>query len=158
MAHKGMTSKRPTGERSGCPISIALETLGDAWSLLIVRDLMFKGRESFQDFARAEEGIATNILTDRLRRLEAAGIVVKRRDANDGRRTCYRLTGKGIDLAPVLTELVVWSARHHATEAPEEAVTQMVNDRKRFLAQIRREWERRGKEKPAETATNRRES
>lgn len=153
-----MSSKQVLNGRSGCPISIALELLGDGWSLLIVRDLMFKNSETFQDFANAEEGIATNILTDRLRRLEAAGIITRQRDPNDGRRICYRLTEKGIGLAPVLAELVVWSAQHHATEAPEEVVAQMVNNREGFLARVRREWERRSEGKAAEKTTNRRGS
>ena len=71
--------------RSGCPISIALETFGDTWSLLIVRDLMFKNRRTFNDFLGAEEQIATNILSDRLAQLQAQGIIGKRRDPADGR-------------------------------------------------------------------------
>jgi DNA-binding HxlR family transcriptional regulator len=128
-----------SGPRSGCPISLALELLGDAWSLLIVRDLMFKRRRTFQDFAEAGEGIATNILSDRLERLERAGILTKRRDPADARRFVYRLTGKGIDLAPAMTELVLWSARHNATDAPAEVIGEMTRDRKRFLARVRRQ-------------------
>lgn len=127
--------------RSGCPISIALELLGDSWSLLIVRDLMFKGRQTFNEFLASGEGIATNILADRLRRLEEAGIVEKRPDPADRRRSLYRLTRKGIDLAPVLIELVVWSATHEATETPAQVVRQMRERRRAFIAGVRREWE-----------------
>lgn len=135
-------SDRPGQQRrSGCPISIALELLGDSWSLLIVRDLMFKGRHTFNEFLAGGEGIATNILSDRLRRLEAAGIVEKHADPADGRRSLYRLTRKGIDLAPVLVELVVWSAAHESTEAPPEVVQQMREHRRAFLAGVRRQWE-----------------
>jgi len=147
MINESSMSEKPLFQpRSGCPISVALETFGDAWSLLVVRDLMFKGKETFQDFATAEEKIATNILTDRLRRLAAAGIVTKNRDPNDARRNRYRLTEKGIGLAPVLAELVVWSARHHRTEAPAEVVAQIENNRSGYLKQIRREWERKVKQ------------
>lgn len=130
--------------RSGCPISIALELLGDSWSLLIVRDLMFKGRRTFNEFLAGGEGIASNILADRLRRLEASGIVVRRADPSDRRRSLYKLTHKGIDLAPVLIELVVWSASHEVTDAPPEVVRQMREGRRSFLARLRRQvdWER----------------
>lgn len=128
------------GRRSGCPISIALETLGDAWSLLIVRDLMFKDRRTYNEFLQAGEGIASNILADRLRRLEAAGIVDKRSDPSDARRFIYRLSAKGIDLAPVLVELVIWSARHEATDAPAAVLRAMRTDREAFIAGVRERW------------------
>lgn len=126
--------------RSGCPISIALETLGDAWSLLIVRDLMFKERRTFNEFLNAEERIASNILADRLQRLEANKIVTKRRDPIDARRIVYRLTEKGIALAPVLIELVVWSAHHARTDAPPSVVEEMAADPKACIARLRMEW------------------
>jgi DNA-binding HxlR family transcriptional regulator len=126
--------------RSGCPISIALELLGDAWSLLIVRDLMFKNRRTYNDFLTGGEGIASNILASRLRKLEDAGIVEKLRDADDARRFVYRLTMKGIDLAPVLVELVVWSARHETTDAPPSVVKLMRTDRDAFIASVRLAW------------------
>lgn len=126
--------------RSGCPISIALELLGDAWSLLIVRDLMFKERRTFNDFLTGGEGIASNILADRLRKLEDANIIEKRRDPQDARRFIYRLTAKGIDLAPVLVELVVWSARHGQTDAPAAVVRRMRVDRDAFVAGVRQRW------------------
>lgn len=126
--------------RSGCPISIALELLGDPWSLLIVRDLMFKDRRTYNDFLTGGEGIASNILADRLRKLEVADIIEKRRDPRDGRRFIYRLSTKGIDLAPVLTELVIWSARHEQTDAPLAIVRAMSGDKAAFLAEVRRRW------------------
>jgi DNA-binding HxlR family transcriptional regulator len=126
--------------RSGCPISIALELFGDRWSLLIVRDLMFKGLKTFNEFQNAGEGIATNILTDRLARLEAAGVVAKLPDREDARKYVYRLTPKGIDLAPVLVELVLWSAKHEDTEAPPAVVRQMRSHREEFLSRTRDEW------------------
>lgn len=123
--------------RSGCPISIALELLGDAWSLLIVRDLMFKDLGTFNDFLHAGEGIASNVLADRLARLEAGGIVTKRRDPADARRFEYRLSAKGVELAPVLVELVLWSARHEATDAPAPVLRAMRRDREGFIAAVR---------------------
>ena len=126
--------------RSGCPISIALELLGDAWSLLIVRDLMFTERRTFNDFLTGAEGIASNILADRLRKLEDANIIEKRRDPQDARRFIYRLSSKGIDLAPVLVELVIWSARHEQTDAPAAVVRSMRADRDGFVANVRQRW------------------
>ena len=81
--------------RSDCPISFALDLFGDRWSLLVVRDLGLKGKRSFSELAASEEGIATNVLSDRLARLEEAGIILKSRDPNDGRRYVYRLTEAG---------------------------------------------------------------
>ncbi len=104
--------------RSGCPVSICLEIFGDRWSLLIVRDLMVRGFRTFKDFQGSGEGIATNILADRLQKLRAAGIISLEAGKADGRRVNYRLTEKGIDLAPILLELLIWGARHEETGAP----------------------------------------
>lgn len=135
-----MRVKSRPPRRSGCPISIALEIFGDSWSLLIVRDLMFKSLRTFNEFSAADEGIATNILTDRLARLEAAGILAKQPDPADARRIHYRLTEKGIDLAPVLVEIVLWSARYEDTDAPPSIVRAMRSRRKQFLADVRKRW------------------
>jgi DNA-binding HxlR family transcriptional regulator len=126
--------------RSGCPISIALETLGDDWSLLIVRDLMFKDKQTYNEFLHGGEGVASNILANRLRRLGAAGIVEKRADPSDARRYIYSLSAKGIDLAPVLVELVLWSARHETTDAPAPVLRAMRSDREAFIAAVRERW------------------
>lgn len=135
-----MREKALAERRSGCPINIMLEILGDTWSLLIVRDLMFFGRKSYNEFLNAGEKIATNILSDRLQRLESSGIVAKRRDPSDARRFLYRLTEKGIDLAPVLVDMIVWAARHEETAAPGEVVREMVENREGFIARIRERW------------------
>lgn len=136
-----MKARSPVARRSGCPISIALDLFGDKWSLLIVRDLMFKGLRTFNEFAASDEGIATNILTDRLAKLEAAGILGKRPDPTDARRIQYRLTAKGIDLAPALVEIVLWAARHEDTEAPTSIVRAMRSNREQFVAEVRKRWQ-----------------
>lgn len=128
--------------RSGCPISIALELLGDPWSLLIVRDLTFKGLKTFGEFQAAGEGIASNVLSDRLERLLLAGIITKARDRADGRRFAYRLTKKGLDLAPMLIELVLWSARYEETDAPRATIKAMREQRAAVLRQLRERWKR----------------
>ena len=119
---------------------MALERVGDAWSLLIVRGLMLDGRKSFKELLSAEEGIASNILTDRLQRLESAGIVGKVKDPTDARRYIYRLTEKGIDLAPVLVEMILWAAKYEKTAAAVSVIKQISRNRDKFIENIRSKW------------------
>jgi DNA-binding HxlR family transcriptional regulator len=129
--------------RSGCPVSISLERFGDRWSLLIIRDLMVRGFRTFKEFEESGEGIATNILADRLRNLETAGIITAEVEQTDGRRVNYRLTRKGVDLAPVLLELLIWGARHEETGAPCALIAKMAKNRGRVLKEVRRRWRER---------------
>jgi DNA-binding HxlR family transcriptional regulator len=129
--------------RSGCPVSVSLEIFGDRWSLLIIRDLMVRGYRTFKEFQGAGEGIATNVLTDRLRRLKTAGIVESEAEPTDRRRVSYRLTEKGIDLAPALLELLIWGARHEKTLAPCKVIEEIVRNREYVLAETRRRWSER---------------
>ena len=126
--------------RSGCPVNMSLEVFGDRWSLLIVRDLMVRGFRTFHDFEHSGEGIATNILADRLRRLVRSGIVEPEPDSTDRRRVNYRLTQKGIDLAPVLLELLIWGAQHEDSGAPCAVISEMAKNREAVLAETRRRW------------------
>jgi DNA-binding HxlR family transcriptional regulator len=116
---------------------------GDRWSLLIVRDLMVRGLRTFKQFQGAGEGIATNILADRLQRLEATGIITAEAEETDGRRVNYRLTQKGIDLAPVLLELLIWGARHEETAASCALIADMEKNRKEVIAEAMRRWQER---------------
>ena len=127
--------------RSGCPLNASVEILGDRWSILIIRDMMLRGFRTYKEFLTSYEKIATNILADRLKNLEAHGIIAARRDPKDGRKTIYRLTAKGIDLAPVLTEMVLWAGGHEETEN-EALVGLMRRDKERFIAEIREKWEK----------------
>ncbi|TAM82868.1 MAG: transcriptional regulator [Acidobacteria bacterium] len=138
-----MPEKPKPKHRSGCPVSISLEAFGDRWSLLIIRDLMVRGYRTFKEFTQSGEGIATNILADRLKRLQASGIITTEADPADGRRLNYRLTEKGIDLAPVLLELLIWGVRHEDTGAPCAAIDEMAKDREAVLAEVRRRWQER---------------
>ena len=115
--------------------------LGDRWSLLIIRDMMLRGSRTYKDFLESHERIATNVLADRLRRLTADGIITTAPDPSDGRKTVYLLTKKGIDLAPVLTEMVLWAAAHEKTEN-QALVREMRKDKKGFLEGVRRRWMR----------------
>ncbi|MFB3915827.1 MAG: winged helix-turn-helix transcriptional regulator [Terriglobales bacterium] len=126
--------------RSGCPVSISLEVFGDRWSLLIIRDLMVRGFRTFKEFQRSGEGIASNILADRLKKLEAAGIISAEVEQADARRVNYYLTQKGIDLAPVLLDLLLWGARHEQTAVPCALIEEMARNREQVLAEVRRRW------------------
>ena len=141
-----MAQKRRPKRRSECPLNASVEMLGDQWSLLIIRDMMLRGSANYKEFLDCYEGIATNILADRLRKLAANQIITARPDPADGRKLIYRLTAKGISLAPVLTELVLWAAEHERTGNPQ-LVRKMRNDKAKFLAEVRRRWARRARKK-----------
>ena len=136
----GTPKARP---RSGCPVSVSLERFGDRWSLLIIRDLMIRGYRTFKEFQQSGEGIASNILARRLRNLEATGIITAEAEKSDGRKVNYRLTRKGIDLAPLVFELLVWAARHEETGASCAVIDVMASHREAVLAEVRRRWRER---------------
>jgi DNA-binding HxlR family transcriptional regulator len=105
----------PGTSRSGCPINMAVESLGDRWSLLVLRDIMFGNRRHFRELLNgSEEGIASNILAQRLRHLVGAGLLT-RSQAGPGQRATYSLTEPAIQLVPVLAELGAWGVRHRPT-------------------------------------------
>ena len=104
--------KRELHRRSDCPISYALDLFGDKWTLLIIRDMMFKRKQRYGEFVESGEKIATNILADRLAKLESEGLVTKQVDPKNGRQLIYALTAKALDLAPMLIEMILWSAKH----------------------------------------------
>ena len=101
------------GPRSGCPINLTLEVVGDKWSLLIIRDLIFGNRRHFRELlAKSEEGIASNILADRLKMLLAQGIITKAEDPSHKQKAIYSLTEKGLELLPVLAQMSSWGRKH----------------------------------------------
>jgi DNA-binding HxlR family transcriptional regulator len=132
---KKVSSKR----RSGCPLNASVEILGDRWSLLIIRDMMLRGFRTYKEFLESYEGIATNILADRLLKLIAHGIITTKKNPSDGRKVIYSLTPKGIDLAPVLTEMVLWAAAHENT-GNQALVRQIQKDKEKFLNAARQRW------------------
>ncbi len=134
---KTKTLPRTEARRSPCAISSGLEILGDRWTLLIVRDLMFTNRCEFGHFLHAMEGISTNILTERLERLQCSGIIEKLPHPEHGKKFIYRLTERGIALAPMLIELSLWGYAHVAgTFIPPAIYTMMMNDRSALLKKI----------------------
>jgi len=99
--------------RSGCPINLTLEQLGDRWSLIVIRDVMFGNRRSYGELlAQSEEGIASNILADRLKRLTAAGLLTRRSDPTHQQKGIYSLTEAAIQLLPLLVQMAAWGRRH----------------------------------------------
>ena len=133
-----MREKQPPTRRSVCPLNAALEMVGDRWSLLIVRDMMLRGATAYADFLSGHEKIATNILADRLRKLVQIGIVGATQDKKDRRKQIYRLTKKGIDLAPVLIEMVLWASAHEATG--NQPLVRKMRDKAQFLDDLRARW------------------
>jgi DNA-binding HxlR family transcriptional regulator len=124
-------------------VSVSLEVFGDRWSLLIIRDLMVRGFRTFKEFQQSGEKIASNILADRLRKLEKSGIINSEQGEDDKRKVNYRLTEKGIDLAPVMLELLIWGARHEETGTPCAVIEGMARHREAILAEVRRRWRER---------------
>ncbi len=102
---------------------------------------MVRGNKTFKEFLASGEGIATNILAGRLRRLEKAGIVITEPDVSDGRKLNYRLTEKGIELAPILLDMLLWGAKHEETGAPCAVMAEMAKSREWVLKETRRRWE-----------------
>ena len=138
---KDMAKKKPSlPRRSGCPLNVSIEMLGERWSLLIIRDMMVRGFRTYKEFLESHEKIATNILADRLRKLESNGIIAVESDPADGRKLIYSLTLKGIDLAPVLTEMVLWAAAHENT-GNQALVRQMQKGKEQFIAAVRQRYE-----------------
>ena len=108
--------------RSTCPISTGLEVIGDRWTLLVVRDLMFAGKRRFREFLQSEEEISSNILADRLQALVENGLVTRKDDPTHAQKAIYSLTAKGLDLLPVIVALSAWTQKHHPRTRRPEAV------------------------------------
>ena len=132
-----MPTKEPQ-RRSGCPISYALDIFGDKWTLLIIRDMLFKQKRRYGQFAESEEKIATNILADRLTKLEVEGLVTRQTDPENGRQIVYALTSKALDLAPMLIEMILWSAKYDPdTAADRTFVRKAKSNRKQLLGDVK---------------------
>ncbi len=109
---------RQREHRSGCPINISLETFGDRWTLLVIRDLLLLRKKTFGQLLESPEKIATNILAHRLAWLEKQKIVTKSRDPHHRQKRLYRITRKGRDLLPILLEMILWGAKYDGKSGP----------------------------------------
>ena len=129
-------------QRSTCPISTALELVGDRWTLLVIRDLMFAGKRHFREFLQSEEAISSNVLADRLNSLVENGIVTRRDDPTHSQKAIYSLTDKGLDLLPVLIAMSAWTQKYDPRAHRPEAVDLVKRGPKalkQLEAQLRRE-------------------
>lgn len=129
--------------QSGCPVAFTLDAFGDKWSLLIVRDMLLNGKRHYGELLESPERIASNILADRLKRLEEGGVITKAADPKNQRKYVYALTQKGIDLLPLVLESVVWGSKHvPENSTPKEFLRRLKKDRgavaKEVLAALRR--------------------
>lgn len=134
--------------RSSCPLACALDVIGDHWSLLVIRDLMFLGRHEYKDMLNAEEGISTNILSDRLKRLENRGLIDSIPHPESGKRKLYYLLPKGKDLIHILTHLARWADKHlgDLVEIPPEKRKMLLNQPDTLIQMTLQqlgEWEKR---------------
>ncbi|MEZ2442928.1 winged helix-turn-helix transcriptional regulator [Chitinophaga sp. RCC_12] len=130
--------------RSDCPISCSLDVFGDRWSLLIIRDIMLRGKLSYSEFLESEEKIATNILSNRLSVLEAEGILLKRVSPANKSKFLYSLTPKGIDLLPIIIEIMDWGAKYNVNCPRRELGKKIKKDKagavKEYFAKLRKQF------------------
>lgn len=128
-------TKRPL-RRSECPITFGLDLFGDKWTLLILRDMLLFKEKHFKDFAHYE-GIATNVLSDRLTRLEKAGVITKRRDDVLKNQNIYEPTSKGHAMLPMLVEMMLWGLRYDAqTPASKQFVRRLAQEREEISSEV----------------------
>jgi len=130
--------------RCNCPFTSALDVLGDKWMLVIVKQMLIEGKETFKDFTESEEAIATNILSDRLKQLEALEIIIKTKRPDNKKTNHYLLTDKGLALIPILIELATWSDRYlreiHPTIADGEKMELLRNDKAAFARALEKSY------------------
>lgn len=125
--------------KSHCPVNYALESFGDTWTLLIVRDIVFWGKKTYGEFLDSEEHIATNVLASRLVQMEQNGILTKAPCTTDKRKEVYSLTDKGLSLIPIIMEMSGWSGRYDAqTTAPRDFVEHVYANRDAMYVLIRK--------------------
>jgi len=127
-------ARKSSSDWNGCPIRYGAAVFGDPWSLVILRDLIFKGARYYGDLLKNEEGISTNILASRLESLEQEGLVHRRQDPANKTRVIYSLTEKSIDLVPVLMEMIKWSAKWDGkTEVPPSILSEIQTDPEGYI-------------------------
>jgi len=127
-------------KRSDCPLSCSLDVFGDKWSLLIIRDLMFFKKSTYNDFLKSAEGIATNILASRLKALEENGVIEKSEHPDSKAKILYSLTRKGIDLLPMIMEAYIWADKYFTMPADIKAtIKEAKKDKDKFVKRVTKE-------------------
>jgi DNA-binding HxlR family transcriptional regulator len=132
-------------KRSDCPISCSLDVFGDRWSLLIVRDVMLRGKLSYSEFLASEEKIASNILVSRLASLEEEGILVKEVSPANKSKFLYSLTQKGADLLPIVIEIMDWGAKYNKNCPRKELGQRIKKDKAMVIRELSQELKKRAK-------------
>lgn len=131
---KTSISMRKIDKRSNCPISYTMDFFGDKWTFLILRDIALKGKCFYKEFLEAGEGIATNVLSDRLKMLESEGIILSKKYEKLKTMKTYSLTEKGKALIPILIEIIIWGGTYDKdTGAPKEFLENAINDREKVI-------------------------
>jgi len=129
--------KKAQTRRSDCPINFSLEMVGDSWSLLIIRDIVYFGKKTYGEFVTSRESIARNILADRLLKLEQKGVLIKNPHPKDGRKDVYQLTEKGLALIPLLLDMADWGFTYDKqTDAPASWIQLVRTNREEMLKLI----------------------
>ena len=118
-----MSKQGLKGRRSDCPVNFAVETLGDKWSLVILRDIIFWGKHTYGEFLKSDERIATNILANRLEYLENEGLISKSPHPDDKRKDVYTVTELGVELVPMFLEMIAWSANNEIWQTMDHCGT-----------------------------------
>jgi DNA-binding HxlR family transcriptional regulator len=130
--------------RCDCPFTSALDVLGDKWMLVIVKQMLMQGKETFKDFMGSEEVIATNILSSKLKLLEELGIIIKTKRPNNKKTNLYLLTDKGLALIPILVELATWSDNYlrdvHPTIISGEVMELLQKDKVAFSSTVEKKY------------------
>ncbi|WP_054558013.1 winged helix-turn-helix transcriptional regulator [Croceitalea dokdonensis] len=139
--------------RCNCPFTTALDILGDKWMLVIVKQMLMENKQTFKDFTESDEGIATNILTTKLKQLEAFGIITKTKLPNNNKSNIYLLTEKGLAMTPIIVELGVWSDNHLRDFNPNIVNEGGIELLRRDKAEFTRVVEQQYREKLATIAT-----
>lgn len=124
-------------QRSDCPISFSLDILGDKWTLLILRDMIFAGKTAYSEFLQAEEKIATNILADRLAMLYCQGLINKKVATDKKSKFLYSLTEKGIELLPAIMELTIWGAKYSPAGGNKDLLENLRKDKEQTIQTYR---------------------
>lgn len=131
-------ANRDVDGKASCPVTYALEIFGDRWTLLVLRDIMIDARRRYKDLLSANPGIATNVLADRLKRLERRGLISRARDPMDARQIAYKPTEQAIEAIPMLVEMIVWSAKNGAGGVSKTLLRRYRDDRESLIAELRR--------------------
>lgn len=132
-------SKPQRRHSSHCPIAYMLDLIGDRWVLLIIRDIIFRQKSYFGDFANSKESIATNVLSDRLKRLEEQGIISKKQDEDNLSKYIYSLTDMGLDLLPIMVEMILFAGKYDKqTAASKDFLANLKRNKQKFINEYRK--------------------